>query len=320
LFATKIARLLPTYSLRSTIFGLLNTYMVRSGKTHHPNSKHNQPYDFQKLVAVVPDLKPLLIKNPAGQNTLSFHDPNAVRLLNKALLLSEYGLTYWDIPVGQLCPPIPGRADYIHYLADLIKLDGETKEKNVLDIGVGCSLIYPVLGAAIYGWSFVGSDVAEEALANASKIVDRNARLQSLIALRLQTDKSLILKNIIRSTDYFDAVMCNPPFFKSKEEAYAQANRKVTNLGHQDGKGKRNFGGQSNELWYPGGELRFVSTMIKESTGFRNQVGWFTSLISNKDHLYPLQKLLKKCAAEKVEVVKMQQGNKKSRFLAWKFV
>ncbi|GAA4442163.1 23S rRNA (adenine(1618)-N(6))-methyltransferase RlmF [Ravibacter arvi] len=248
-----------------------------------------------------------------------FHDANAVRLLNKALLLSEYAITYWDIPAGQLCPPIPGRADYVHYLADLIAADGATKDKNILDVGVGCSLIYPILGAAIYGWSFVGSDVADEALTNARKIVEQNALLRSRVTLRLQRDQSLVLKNIIQTTDYFDAVMCNPPFFKSKEEANAQSNRKLVNLGLQNGKGQRNFGGRSNELWYPGGELRFVSTMIKESTLFKEQVGWFTSLISNKDNLHPLQKLLKKNAAEEIEVVKMQQGNKQSRFLAWKF-
>lgn len=293
--------------------------MSRSGKNHHPNSRHNQPYDFKKLVAVVPELKPLLVKNPAGQTTILFHDAHAVRLLNKALLLSEYAITYWDIPAGQLCPPIPGRADYVHYLADLIAADGATKDKNILDVGVGCSLIYPILGAAIYGWSFVGSDVADEALTNARKIVEQNALLRSRVTLRLQRDQSLVLKNIIQTTDYFDAVMCNPPFFKSKEEANAQSSRKLVNLGLQNRKGQRNFGGRSNELWYPGGELRFVSTMIKESTLFKEQVGWFTSLISNKDNLYPLQKLLKKNAAKKIEVVKMQQGNKQSRFLAWKF-
>lgn len=291
--------------------------MAKSGKTHHPKSRHNQPYDFKKLVAVVPELKPLLIKNPAGQTTLSFNDPNAVRLLNKALLLSEYGITYWDIPAGQLCPPIPGRADYIHHLADLIATDGVNKNANILDIGVGASLIYPILGASIYGWSFVGSDVEEEALTNARKILDRNLTLQSRVTLRLQPDKAHILKNIIQPTDHFDALMCNPPFFKSREEANAQTNRKLTNLGNRDG--KRNFGGKSNELWYPGGELRFVSTMIKESTLFKTQVGWFTSLISNKDNLYHLQKLLKRYDAGKIEIVKMQQGNKHSRFLAWKF-
>lgn len=293
--------------------------MTGSGKKHHPNSRHNQLYNFKKLVAAVPELKPLLVKNPGGETTILFQDANAVRLLNKALLLSEYGVSYWDIPVGQLCPPIPGRADYIHYLADLIAVDGVNKAKNILDIGVGHSLIYPVLGAAIYGWAFVGSDVTEEALINAGKIVDQNPFLQSRVTLRLQTDKAQILKNIIQTTDYFDAVMCNPPFFKSEEEANSQANRKLTNLGLQNGKNQRNFGGRSNELWYPGGELRFVSTMIKESALFKNQVGWFTSLISDKDNLYPLQKLLKKHAVEKVEIVKMQQGNKQSRFLAWKF-
>lgn len=294
--------------------------MATSGKTHHPNSRHNRPYDFDKLVAAVPALKPLLFKNPSGESTISFHDPIAVKLLNKALLFSEYGLTYWDIPEGQLCPPIPGRADYIHYLADLIGKDAASENVHILDIGVGSSLIYPILGASIYGWNFTGSDVSREALQNCSKIVERNAFLQSRVTLRLQPDRSKFFRNIIQPADYFHAVVCNPPFFKSEEEANAQTNRKLTNLGQRHARGRRNFGGKSNELWYPGGEMRFVSEMIRESVAYKSQVRWFTSLISSKDHLSSLQKLLKKTGVDKIEVVKMQQGNKQSRFLAWRFM
>jgi 23S rRNA (adenine1618-N6)-methyltransferase len=35
------------------------------------------------------------------------------------LLISYYDIQKWDIP-HYLCPPIPGRADYIHYIADLL--------------------------------------------------------------------------------------------------------------------------------------------------------------------------------------------------------
>lgn len=46
-------------------------------------------------------------------------------MLNKALLAAHYDIEYWDIPDTYLCPPIPGRADYVHRAAEL--LDGEVK-------------------------------------------------------------------------------------------------------------------------------------------------------------------------------------------------
>lgn len=286
-------------------------------KKHHFRSKHNQPYDFKKLVAAVPELKKYLATNPVGETTLQFAEPEAVKLLNKALLLTEYGIMFWDIPEGQLCPPIPGRADYIHYLADLFKEN--RKDKHILDIGTGANLIYPILGASIYGWTSVGADISKESLTNAQNIIDKNPSLAAKIKLRLQSETLHILKNVIHESDYFDAVMCNPPFFKSAEEAFTQNLRKRQNLDRGDNKATHNFGGQSNELWFPGGELRFIQLMIKESVLFKNQVNWFTCLVSNKDNLYSLQKLLKKVDAKEIEIVKMQQGNKQSRFLAWRF-
>lgn len=286
-------------------------------KKHHPRSKHNQPYDFEKLIISVPELRTYLVTNPVGETTLQFADSEAVKLLNKALLLTEYGITFWDIPDGQLCPPIPGRVDYVHYLADLFQED--KSDKHILDIGTGANLIYPLLGTSVYHWSFVGTDVSKESLENAQLIIDKNHGLVGKITLRLQPKTLHILKNVIQEKDYFDAVMCNPPFFKSEEEALSQNQRKRQNLGQENSRITHNFGGQSNELWFPGGELRFIQLMIKESVLYKNQVNWFTCLVSNKDNLYPLHKLLKKVDAIQIEVVKMQQGNKQSRFLAWRF-
>jgi 23S rRNA (adenine1618-N6)-methyltransferase len=46
-------------------------------------------------------------------------------------------------------PPIPGRADYIHYIADLLAttnsgIPKETEYKD-WDIGVGANCIYPII-------------------------------------------------------------------------------------------------------------------------------------------------------------------------------
>lgn len=283
----------------------------------HPRSFHNKPYNFQELTLKVPELKQFMVKNREGADTVQFADPKAVYLLNKALLLHFYNLNYWDIPNQNLVPPIPGRADYIHYLADLLKVDDSNKI-TILDIGTGASLVYPLIGSSVYNWNFVATDIEPKSIEVAQEIIYKNPYLASKITLRLQSDKK-ILSGIIIKDDYFDAVMCNPPFFKSKKEAEAQTLRKLKGLDkRKTPKLINNFSGENYELWCNGGELSFVLNYIKESILFKTQVGWFTSLISNEDNLKPLQIELKKSAKE-FKVIDMAQGNKKSRILAWRF-
>jgi 23S rRNA (adenine1618-N6)-methyltransferase len=71
---------------------------------------------------------------------------------------------------------VPGRADYIHHLADLLALDTGTIPENasILDIGTGANLIYPLIGAHEYGWRFTGSEISAEAIASAQAIVNAN--------------------------------------------------------------------------------------------------------------------------------------------------
>lgn len=292
-------------------------------KKLHPRSLHHAPYDLDALVAVVPELAAYVRYNPKGEKTVDFAEAVAVKLLNQALLLSHYQLAYWDLPSGQLCPPIPGRADYLHYLADLISpsttalLTGDTV--RILDIGVGANLIYPLLGVSLYGWSFVGSDIDAAALAHGEKLLARNPKIAANIRLRKQTNPHFVLRNSIQAGELFDAVICNPPFYSSAEQAYEQTFRKTKNLGTTSEKLVHNFGGQHNELWCKGGEVQLVATMIRESVHFKSQVKWFTSLLASKESLYPLQKLLKKVGASQVQVIPMAQGNKQSRFIAWRF-
>ena len=193
----------------------------------HTRNKHNGQYDFSLLIENYPPLKKFVSLNPYGTNTINFFDPHAVKALNKALLITYYGIQYWDIPKGYLCPPIPGRADYIHYIADLIQAEEgnrnegseENKKSRCLDIGVGANCIYPIIGHTEYGWTFVGSDIDPVSITNARKIVTCNPILAHKIDLRLQKDSKKIFDGIIAPDDYFDVTICNPPFHSSKEEA-----------------------------------------------------------------------------------------------------
>ncbi|HUH26542.1 MAG TPA: RlmF-related methyltransferase, partial [Flavobacterium sp.] len=172
---------------------------------------------------------------------------------------------------------------------------------------------------AVYDWNFVATDIEQKSLEHAAEIIAKNERLSNKVTLRLQSNTKHILKGIVESHDYFEVVMCNPPFFKSKEEAETQTLRKLKGLNNnKQVKLIHNFSGQNNELWCNGGELAFLLTLINESVLFKKQVGWFTSLVSNEEHLKPLEKKLKKTGAN-YHVIQMAQGNKISRILAWQF-
>jgi 23S rRNA (adenine1618-N6)-methyltransferase len=293
----------------------------------HPRNRHQGRYDFDALIRETPELGAFVILNPYGNRSIDFASPQAVRTLNRALLRQLYGIRHWDIPEGYLCPPIPGRADYIHGLADLLAGDnGSALPKNpaitALDIGVGANCIYPLLGNMDYGWRFVGTDVDDVAIAAARTIVQSNG-LDGAIKLRKQSHTDSVLNGIIAPGERFELVLSNPPFHSNPDEARTGSQRKWKNLGKQDPGRKLptlNFGGQSNELWRPGGELQFLRRMIKESTAFATQVLWFTSLVSKGGNIAPLQEALKRANAVQVRIVEMAQGQKRSRFLAWSFL
>src|ERR1044072_3896949 len=168
----------------------------------HPRSKHRARYNFKELIEACPALEPFVRQNDYGSDSVDFFNPEAVRMLNKALLIRFYGLTYWDIPPGYLCPPIPGRADYLHLMADLLAESngGEIpRGKNIhcLDVGTGASCIYHIIGNHEYGWSFVGADIDSTALESAKKIVDLNKNLHGNVELRRQEEPDDIVNGII---------------------------------------------------------------------------------------------------------------------------
>lgn len=291
----------------------------------HPKNKHNTRYDFSKLIESLPELSEYVSKNKYGNDSVDFFNPDAVLTLNKALLKHHYNINFWEIPKHYLCPPIPGRADYIHYIADLLaeSFSEIPKGTNIrgLDIGVGANCIYPIIGHQEYGWSFIASDVSENAIKSAKQIVEQNRNLSSHIELKLQKQRKSFFKGILSEDIKIDFSICNPPFHASKEEAEKANLRKLKNLkGKTKGKTKLNFGGQQNELWTKGGEARFIKDMIFESRNFSKQCLWFTTLVSKEATLKTTYKILDNVEATAIKTIEMGQGQKTSRFIAWTFL
>lgn len=288
----------------------------------HPRNRHRSRYDMKALCQSCPALQDFIVQTPAGEPSVNFADPLAVKTLNKALLAHFYGVTHWDIPEGFLCPPVPGRADYVHHLADLLADDNGgvvPKQATVLDIGTGANLIYPLIGAHEYQWRFTGSETGAEAFASAQAIINANPGLSRAVRLRRQKDAAAIFNGIIHKNEHYDATLCNPPFHDSAASARAGSERKRRNLGQAED-GALNFGGQQQELWCEGGEVAFILRMIAESKGFGRQVKWFTTLVSRGDNLPPLYRALTDVGAVRVVKKEMAQGQKQSRFIAWTFM
>src|SRR5512139_2341533 len=293
----------------------------------HPRNPHRGRYDFAQLIAASPELAPFAAPNAYGDESINFADPAAVKALNRALLNLVYGIKAWDIPPQYLCPPIPGRADYLHFLADLLAecnagVVPRGDSVRVLDIGVGANCIYPLIGQREYGWQFVGSDVDPAAIANAQRIVDANG-LGAAIRLRLQASAAAIFKGVVQADEVFDLTMCNPPFHASLAEAAAGTQRKWRNLGRAAGQATApvlNFGGKGAELYCEGGEEAFVRRMIAESAGLRDRCLWFTTLVSKSASLPGVYRALKQAGALQHKTVEMAQGQKKSRLVAWTFL
>jgi 23S rRNA (adenine1618-N6)-methyltransferase len=292
----------------------------------HPRNKHRERYDFKTLINTDSELRQFVKPNVYNDDTIDFFDPKAVIALNKALLKHYYEIEYWDIPEGFLCPPIPGRADYIHHIADLLAKNNNglvpTGNKiKCLDIGVGANCIYPIIGIKEYGWSFVGTDVDPVSVESAKKIIDLNPSLNDKIEIRLQSNQKDIFAGIIDSGEKFDLTICNPPFHSSAKEAKLAALKKLRNLRQKNvTKPKLNFGGQNNELWCEGGEEGFVRRMINQSTSFADSCLWFSTLLSKETNLKTTYHSLKNAQAAEVVTLPMAQGNKISRIVAWTFL
>lgn len=279
----------------------------------HPKNKFNKGYNFDELIKVNPTLKAFVIKNNFDTITIDFSNPVAVKELNKALLFTFEKIAVWDFPDENLCPAIPGRLDYIHHLADLL-----SSEENIqiLDIGTGATCIYPLLGVAVYNWQFVATDIDLDSLDTAQDIIDDN-NLDAHIKLRQQFDEQHILKGILEEEDSFTVTMCNPPFYKSAEEAEEANQRKTGNLKNN---AVRNFSGNNNELWYVGGEKAFLHNYLYESSLFYDKSKWFTSLVSKKENVESLQNSSKKLGVKEFKIIPLHQGNKVTRIVCWRWL
>ncbi|KAK2980581.1 hypothetical protein RJ640_029168 [Escallonia rubra] len=328
----------------------------------HPRNKYSDnPPDFAQLASQYPSFEPFVFYSRDGRPRIDWTDYNATRELTRVLLLHDHALNWW-IPDGQLCPTVPNRSNYIHWIEDLLMSDiiPSTRTNGDIikgfDIGTGANCIYPLLGASLLGWSFVGSDVADVALEWAEKNVVNNPHISGLIEIRKvdggettvyqeesQTDQS-VSKHCINLSEV--GVVDREAAASALFESYPGANKSYHGpsilLGAvKDGEKfdfcmcnppffetieeaglnpKTSCGGTPAEMVCPGGEQAFISRIIEDSVQLKQSFRWYTSMVGRKSNLKTLISHLRSVGVSVVKTTEFVQGQTCRWGLAWSFV
>ncbi|XP_075511289.1 uncharacterized protein LOC142547093 isoform X1 [Primulina tabacum] len=324
----------------------------------HPRNKYSDnPPDFCSLASLYPSFQPYVFYSREGKPKIDWTDFNATRELTRVLLLHDHGLDWW-IPDGQLCPTVPNRSNYIHWIEDLLasnlvsgtRVDGRV---NGFDIGTGANCIYPLLGASLLGWKFVGSDVTDVAIEWANRNVMNNPHITELIEIRrveceddifdveeLQTKKQHSGECDLNSHDEKALeIVPAPSSVVGKKKGYCGSHVLLGVV--KDGE---NFdfcmcnppffetmeeaglnpntacGGTSEEMVCIGGERAFISHIIGDSVQLKHRFRWFTSMVGRKSNLSMLVAELWDNGVTVVKTTEFVQGKTSRWGLAWSFL
>ena len=232
--------------------------------------------DFGRLAEACPSLAPHLVPRRGGRGndwTIDFSREDSVEEVTKCILEHDYRVR-WERPPRSLIPPVPNRFAYLSWLGDLLAVSSPASPQTGrgvrgVDIGTGGSLIYALLGASAFGWSFLATESCEYSLEWAARNLGANPGLGDLIEIRDsgRGAEAKYLAGVVDPDATYDFCMCNPPFFDTDEE------RKLHKAGH---------GGLRNEIECPGGESAFIGKIFGDSLALRGQIGWYTTMVGRK--------------------------------------
>eukprot|EP00941_MAST-03F_sp_MAST-3F-sp1_P005275 g5275.t1 len=274
---------------------------------HNVRSKyHDNAPDYAALANLYPSLLSEFVNiNKNGHARINWSDALANIAVQKTLLLHDFQLNC-ELPIDRLCPTVPSRANYIHWLQDLLALSpaSETPRRGI-DIGTGASCIYPLLGARIAGWHFVATEIDADSLSCAQRNVASNS-LSDSIEVRFVPERKRLLTNVIIQSDgTFDFCMCNPPFYSSEQEAREAKYRDRRAI--------------SSELYCDGGEEAFTAQLVDESLQFHSQIRWFTTLAGKKKTLRKLLGKLREKNVKNICTHELLQGTTSRWVIGWSF-
>ncbi|XP_075977836.1 U6 small nuclear RNA (adenine-(43)-N(6))-methyltransferase isoform X2 [Anticarsia gemmatalis] len=280
----------------------LNKYM-------HQRNIYRVPPDFGTLAKLHAEFSSISKVDVTGKVTIDFKDANALRVLTKCLLKTDFNLDV-VIPEDRLVPTLPLRLNYILWLEDLLISIKRNDDIKGLDIGTGACAIYPLLAAVKNKWNMLGTETDPESFVKAEENVQRN-NLQGLVKLKKNASKSIISHVFADDKSVFDFCMCNPPFYSNLQELCDS--RSPARLPPKNG-----FTGSPQELITEGGELEFCRKLIRESKEYKDSILIFTTMVGHK---YNLNVLIQDLKSENITHTHTEfcQGRVTRWGLAWTF-
>jgi len=182
----------------------------------HAKNPYSERYNLKRLAIHHPQLQDYIVLNPSDEETIDFSNSAAVYELNKAMLLAAFKVENYELPMGYLIPPVPGRLEYLlqiqEFLSEKFNIDKNTKLRG-LDIGSGANGIYCILGLQHFNWTMVGAECDASSVKIAKANIQRTKSLKNNIEIRHQENKSFLFKNIIKKDEQFDFTIFTPPHF-----------------------------------------------------------------------------------------------------------
>jgi len=287
------------------------------------NENEHHPPDFNDLAARYPPLASYVRKDRTGAPHIEFSDPRALRELCYAFMWLDHNIRI-EFPLDSLIPTVPGRLEYVQWVGNLLANDSDRDEgmrgkssgrkgKKAaavwgIDIGVGCSCIYPLLGCASYpDWNFLGTDIDARSIEYAEDNVRRN-NLEKRVILKLTTGPDILPEEILPATiQNFDFVLCNPPFYSGPSDFVPKATP-ASGINS----------GSTRESITAGGEVAFVLRMLEESRKLKGRVRWWTSLIGKKQSVDQLADALRAAGVE-LKIGQFRPGQTSRWAVAWRW-
>ena len=252
------------------------------------------------------------------KKTLDWQDPEQLRTLTRALLRQHFNLRV-GLPPDRLTPAVPVRYKYIQWIQRLLDTTSGSfttehdtnRQISGLDVGVGASCIYPLLGCATHPtWRFYGTDIDAKAISTATANVSKN-KLDPRIRLLFTTPDSPLFPLDTLGAESLDFTMCNPPFYASADERTASAAAKKRAP-------RAACTAADIEAITEGGEVAFALRMVEESRQLRDRVQWYTIQLGKDESVAAVVDELREAGCSNWAVGNLKPGHVTvRRALAW---
>lgn len=275
----------------------------------HPRNIYKNPPNFKELAIEYPDFRKYVKQELCGRFSIDYQDQGAVKELTRTLLKRDFNLDV-EIDDSRLVPRIPLCLNYILWIEDLLNVLPPEESKSGIDIGTGNVCIYSLL-AARRGWKMLATEIDPYNFKSATNNIIKND-LFDTISLKMVPDSNHLLIAVLDANSKYDFCMCNPPFFDYREKPINRTLRRAQL--------KQVASNVQSETCTEGGEVSFITKLMKESVQLKEQIKIFTTLVGKKcDFLY-LKKELQKIHPKSTAFTEFCQGRTTRWGIAWTFL